>query len=29
MLRLENIKKDYTMKESVVPALKGISLCFR
>ena len=29
MLRLENIKKNYTMKESVVPALKGISLCFR
>lgn len=29
MLRLDNIKKDYTMKESVVHALKGINLCFR
>lgn len=29
MLRLDNIVKDYPMKDSVVHALKGISLCFR
>ncbi len=29
MLRLENIKKDYLMKDSAVHALKGISLNFR
>ena len=29
MLKLVNIKKDYVSAGNVVPALKGVSLCFR
>lgn len=29
MLKLVNVKKDYQLAGSVVPALKGVSLCFR
>ena len=29
MLRLDQIKKDYLMKDNVVHAIKGLSICFR